>query len=242
MSHLVMRRRIFHSIGTLFVLILTYILAVILVGRLSIFTILLLGLMFFNFFSIEYVHPQLMKGHLNLKEIIIIILNILPYTFLLYFISLVLLIPIFLLLFSVIMYLSHKIVFASVFGVVLSASLLLPWYIMLSWNTPSQDVLTIYIAWLAYNLMSSLYIESRLPHRQLNPWFVTIVWFILLPVLLYLSSHLVYLLALAEPTFRALSVHKEGDIQFNKIKQFGWMNVARSVFFSILLIFYIILK
>ena len=209
--------------------------------------------MLLNALSLTRVHLRLISKPRTIDYALLII-NVLPYSYLLYTgYDLLWITPsIILLLIFIIEAIRGRgrSTAANVTGTVLMASVYLPWYIMMG-GLIYPIILYISTVWLAYHTFSSTYVEGKLPFRSIKPWVSSVFWITSLVLLTYLvigyfNTSAYYFIPLIEPTIRAIHALREGKLNISevrlRIRRIGWSSLAESILLMILLLTLLLIR
>ncbi len=85
-----------------------------------------------------------------------------------------------------------------------------------------------------YAVATALYVESKLPWREVRSELPLLAW---LPSFAVLAFKPLSVIALIEPTFKFLNqLVKRSKVDPSRLKEFGWKEMARATFFSAVLV------
>lgn len=175
---------------------LTYTLAVI--SRPSLVGIAFLPLMIFHAFTIDVVLPKVLSRKVGIKEIGLLIINAIPY---IYFFTPLILIPALAFLLSIVLSYTKSKVLPQLIGTLGIALLYLP--LVQIFGGIKIINIGAYLVWATYVLTEAIYVEYKLPFRQVSIKQIRISWIIcLLADAFSVIISPLFVLPLIEPTIR----------------------------------------
>lgn len=245
------RHRVHVDSGAVSVLLGTFILSlatIIIMNRWSVNlvrVILVLGLVILNAVSLTRVHYRLISRPRPM-DYLLFLLNVLPYSYVLYpNPPLWLIIPITPLLVFILEALRGRGrgALANIAGTALLASTYTPLYVIMG---GSFSIIILYVAltWLAYHTFSAVYVEGKLPFRRIKPWLSTVTWFtLMIPIVviaIVFMGNVLLIIPLIEPSIRAVYAAGEGKINASelrvRIRRIGYGSLVESVVLMALLV------
>ncbi|WP_338598537.1 hypothetical protein V6M85_07785 [Sulfolobus tengchongensis] len=210
--------------------VLTYILALIPFFNINIVrAIILIPIIAYTLPIMEYIQPRIMAVKVDYKDILLIIVTLIPYIFMPF--NVYLAIPASLLILTFGLYLTKNTMWGNVLGTTFEVSLSIVWGTFIE----NHNFLLPAIYWILYIFTGALYVEYKIPFRKLDKRIVQISWIISIIVLLLLSlKNPLPLLTLIEPSIRYL---KPGEKLKSpkEIKDLGKRGSRRDIIFIILL-------
>ncbi|AWR98408.1 hypothetical protein [Metallosphaera hakonensis] len=211
-----------------FMILLTYVLFVVAAPRLI--DLIIAPLMILHAVTVDLTYSKMLSRKLGKRDFGLMALNAVPYLFLF---RLTLLIPALIFSLSIILSYSKINVIPQVLGTLGLSSLLLPWISIAQSVTP-LDV-AVYMVWCAYTLVESIYVEYKLPFRNLRAGIVRIVW--ALSLLICVITSLAFppvLVSLVEPSIRFMRPGEKLR-SASQIKELGKRGSKRTILLFALL-------
>ncbi|BBG26082.1 hypothetical protein [Sulfuracidifex tepidarius] len=147
---------------------------------------------------LEYLQPKVMSLKMGWKDAGLSILAGFPYVFM---ISPLMVVPVFSLILSLLLFRERNAMLGNVMGTTFLTSLSLVWG-----NFVENPFLLPAVYWVLYTLTGALYVEYKVPFRNLDKRVTPVLWTVVLSVLTYLSlGSPLLLLSLVEPSLRFLN-------------------------------------
>ncbi|WP_460172768.1 hypothetical protein [Vulcanisaeta sp. JCM 14467] len=257
MSSRLVSRRVHTDTGALSLLITNYVFSLatlVIINKCNINIIRLVlntALAFLNVVSLVKAHLGLVSRR-GLRDYLLFLINTAPYLVLIPYLGIWLLIPLTPLMLFIIEVIRGRgrSAVANVSGTTLIASTYLAWYVLMGGDLEIK-VIVASLVWVIYHAFSALYVEGKLPFRQgVKPYHSSILWFISLPGLaygLYITSGVLPLVILLEPSVRALIAVRESKLPMNdlrrKIRRIGISLLIESlVLASLILVILFVLR
>lgn len=191
--------------------------------------LLLLPVVLIDLLVLEYLQPKVMSLRMKWTDAGLAMVAGVPYIFM---ISPLMVVPVFSLFLSLLFFKERNTMLGNVMGTTFVVSLSLVWG-----NFVENPFLLPDVYWILYILTGALYVEYKIPFRNLDKKVTSIVWMIVVPVLIYLSMDSpLLLISLIEPSIRFLN---PGD-KLKSTKEISTMgrNIAKrdAIFLVILII------
>ncbi|BFI74831.1 hypothetical protein [Sulfurisphaera ohwakuensis] len=212
-----------------FLIILTYVFAV--VSYPSLISLIFLPVMILHAFTIDLILPKVLSRKIGAKDIAILAVNTIPY---IYFFTPLILIPALAFLLSIILSYTKSKILPQLIGTVGISLLYLP-LVQIFGGINIVDI-GVYLVWTTYTLTEAIYVEYKLPYRQVSIKQLRVSW--LTSLLINVISIIIFplfVLPLIEPTIRFMKPGEKLKVA-SQIKELGKKGLKRTILvFSLLL-------
>ncbi|MBB5254843.1 hypothetical protein [Sulfurisphaera ohwakuensis] len=212
-----------------FLIILTYVLAV--VSHPSLISLIFLPVMILHAFTIDLILPKVLSRKIGAKDIAILAVNTIPY---IYFFTPLILIPALAFLLSIVLSYTKSKILPQLIGTVGISLLYLP-LVQIFGGINIVDI-GVYLVWSTYTLTEAIYVEYKLPYRQVSIKQLRVSW--LTSLLINVISIIIFplfVLPLIEPTIRFMKPGEKLKAA-SQIKELGKKGLKRTILvFSLLL-------
>ncbi|QIW23607.1 hypothetical protein EWF20_05175 [Sulfolobus sp. S-194] len=212
-----------------FLIILTYILAV--ASHPSLISLIFLPVMILHAFTIDLILPKVLSRKIVTKDIGILAVNTIPY---IYFFTSLILIPALAFLLSIVLSYTRSKILPQLVGTVGISLLYLP-LVQIFGGINIVD-LGVYLIWTTYTLTEAIYVEYKLPYRQVSIKQLRVSWLTSLVInVVSIIIFPLFILPLIEPTIRFMN--PGGKLKAaSQIKELGRKGLKRTILVFALLL------